>query len=112
LAVAAIPFIVKIAFPRNDLAEVAATIFVPMIAALVRSSMAWKQLYPACGRNPPWHRQLFAAAAILVLLVFEVTVSLATLAKGIPQEVWFVAVCQYLVYGALMYCALRPGRQY
>jgi hypothetical protein len=106
--VATLPFVVKLAFHKNDMAELFAAILMPMIASLVRSAVAWGQLARACQGRIPWQRQVAVAIAIVCLLFVEIGVAIGTFAADFPAEGWLWIVGLYIVYLGLMYFSLQP----
>src|SRR5690349_2606722 len=90
IIVGLIPVLVRITMPRNDGAIVLSTIFLPIIAAVLRAALASWQLQRACGGAMPILRQAALACAILCLLLFEILVSSLIFAAA-PPSVWIVA---------------------
>jgi hypothetical protein len=108
LFVAAIPLLLKWAGPRDDIGQILAVILLPPIAALARSAMIGRQLAAACRGQRPSHRQVLAAAAIVVLLMFEVGMGIASFdgKVGAGGATFIGAI--YLVYVLLIHFTLRP----
>jgi hypothetical protein len=107
LFVVAVPAFVKAVFPGKDVAEVVAMLFVPIAAALVRASAGWHQIVRVCHGRTPWWRQLALAAAIVLLLLFEVAAGMLTTAKDEPASVWLFPAVLYVAYIALISLALQ-----
>ena len=108
LLVAAAAGFLSVAFPQNDMVEIAAVVLLPMVAALVRASIGVRQLAAICGEAPSIARQLLFSAAIATLLMFEMY-SGVLLRVAVPWTFWWPAAALYLVYLALVLCAVRPG---
>ena len=109
LAVAACPWAVKTLLPQNDIAEVFVAVFIPMAAALLRSVTGALQIRRNCGGELPVGRQLALAIAILLLLIFEMGVSLLTLAGGDPAS-WAYVFCFFACYLFAAALAFIPRR--
>jgi len=75
---AAIPLLIKLAFPRIVAAHILTVLLLPFGAAGAQSELIEKQLMQACRGRRPWHRQIFAAGAIILLLIFELGVCMGT----------------------------------
>lgn len=111
LGVAVIPALVKLLFPRNDLAEVGTFLLVPMGAALVRSVVGAKQIRRVCDGALPLMRQLLLAQAIVMLLLFEGMVCALVFAADEPALAWIYAVIPYLAYLATISFVFVPSRK-
>lgn len=85
--------------------------FIPITAALLRSSAAWKQAVAAEGKNPPSIlRQLALSGGIVCLLLFELSFLIAmNIRGGPPPWLWFLSAGAYLLYFLQVAYALRPG---
>lgn len=106
--VALLPLIVKHAFPRGHIAEVVVLI-VPLLAALVRTHFGWARLIRLFESNVPWTRQVALAMAIVLLLVFEVGTTIATLVgNDFPKELWCYPIVSYVAYFVTICWTMRP----
>lgn len=105
LVVAVIPFVLEAC--GWQLIAVFASFVVPLFAAFARCEVGLKQIKTRVRNPPPIGRQVLLAAAIVVLLVFEVAVSFSLLHGKAPIELWRFAVCLYVVYLAMIWTALR-----
>jgi hypothetical protein len=109
LVVLAAPFVAATVFPQNDAVEISAVILVPIVAALLRASSGWRQLVNVSRGHPSAIRQVLLAAAIAVLLLFEIG-SGASHRANAPWSWWSVIGALYAAYLVLILAALRPGR--
>jgi hypothetical protein len=98
LAVAACPWAVRILLPQNDVAEVSVVLFVPIVAALLRTITGAQQIHSDCGGALPAARQVALAIAIVLLLFFEIGVGLLTVARDEPAAAWKFVFCFYACY--------------
>ncbi|QEH35325.1 hypothetical protein OJF2_38760 [Aquisphaera giovannonii] len=87
-------------------AQVVAAILIPIVAALVRTQHAHRQLERR-GIRATVLRQILLAFAIAALMLFEGVLAALLFAPGIPPSGWLVAGAMYLVYLALILAALR-----
>ena len=110
LAVAACPWAIKILFPQNDIAEMSAMILIPMAAALLRTATGALQIRRNCEGALPAVRQLALAAAIVLLLVFEIGVSMLTFSDDEPAFVWTIVFCFFGCYLVAAGLAFIPRR--
>ena len=85
MAVALGPIVASRTFPRGHIAEVVAVFIVPMPAALVRTHFGWKRLTRLFTGSVPWSRQIALAFAIMLLLFFEIGISLAACVADFPR---------------------------
>jgi hypothetical protein len=85
-------------------------VFSPPIAAFIRTQIGWHQIARRCGGRAPWLRQVAMAAAIVLLLLFEIAVSVLTFDKMLPAKAWCVPVGFYAGYLVMVSLALRPYR--
>ncbi len=106
--VASGPVFVKAMFPKGHIAEVIAAVLVPILAALIRASVGWRQIARVCHDRAPWLRQMALAAAIVLLLLFEVAVSVLTFAGDAPASAWWLPAVLYAAYIFMITRALRP----
>jgi hypothetical protein len=84
--------------------------FSPPIAALIRTQVGWYQIAKRCGGQAPVLRQVAMAVAIILLLAFEVSVSVLTFDQVLPMKVWLIPAGFYAWYLVMISIALR--RQY
>lgn len=111
LGVAVFPALVKLLFPRSDLAEVGTFLLVPVGAALVRSVVGANQIRRVCDGALPIMRQLLLAQAIVMLLLFEGMVCALVFAADEPASAWGYAVIPYLAYLATIAFVFVPCRK-
>jgi hypothetical protein len=109
--VAAFPGAIEQLFPGNNVAEVAAAVVAPIIAALVRSSLGMRQLERILDGVPSVARQITFAAAIALLMLFEGYVAMLTFADDEPWWAWLTPAGLYACYLAAIILALRPRGQ-
>jgi hypothetical protein len=107
--VAVVSLIVSAAFPRNDLAEIAVIILLPIFAALVRAAKARGQLIAISDCRPTLARQAGFGIAIAALLVFEFLFGILLRAQP-PWQAWWPVLILYAVYLTLILVSLRPNR--
>jgi hypothetical protein len=69
-----------------------------------------QQIAKRCGGQAPWLRQIAMAAAIVLLLLFEIAVMALTFSKNLPAEAWCFPVGFYAAYLVMVSLALRPCR--
>jgi hypothetical protein len=108
VVVAFAPLLVRWAFRPGHLVEVAVAILLPIVLALVRIHVGSKQLIDSCGDEVGWGRHLALAAAIVLLLLFEMCVMILHFADDEPLSAWFVPIALFAIYLATIYMALRP----
>jgi hypothetical protein len=108
LIVVSVPLLVRWTCPPGHIAEVGAVVLLPMFAALIRSQFAWEQFGMSCATGVTWDRQVLFAAAIILLLFFEITCGAAAMAREALQEIAVLAAIPYLLYLAPITIALRP----
>lgn len=108
LVLALTPFPVKAAFPRSDLAQFGTALLLPIAAALICTPIAWKQLLWISNGSAPWLRQLAVAAAVIVLMLFEMMTAALIFANDEPLSIWVWPLGFYLAYLLLIVLALRP----
>jgi hypothetical protein len=111
LITAAAPSVVLLFLPRNDAAEIAAVVFLPIAVALLRASVGMRQLEAINGGFAPVSRQLALAVAISVLMLFEGLVGICRFADDEPNSVLLVAAAIYAIYLAAILVALTPSGQ-
>jgi peptidoglycan/LPS O-acetylase OafA/YrhL len=97
-----------VVFPRNDTADTAAVVLLPMMAALIRASIGLRQLSAICRKRPSILRQVLFAAAIATLLMFEMY-SGFLVRGGVPWPFWWPAAALYVIYLAFIVCSVRPS---
>lgn len=83
-----------------------AIFLVPMIAALLRCGIGSYQLRTVVGFVSV-RRQLALAAAIIVLLLFEIAVNVIRAAPDIPGEGWAFAAGLYAAYLVIIWATFR-----
>jgi hypothetical protein len=108
LIVAAIPSAIKLFFPKNDIARIVAALLIPMAAALLRSIVGAQQIRERCAGTLPRSRQIAPATAIVLLMLFEMCVSIMTFAVGVPASVWLIPLSFYVAYLAAIFVAFIP----
>ena len=108
LAAGCAPLLVKLLLPRRHIAEVVATLIIPMFAALVRSTIGYRQITHVCGGRAPLGRQLALAAAIVLLLGFEFLAGALTFEKNAAGAIWPWLAGVYFAYLVAIRLALRP----
>ena len=105
LAVAVIPFALDAL--GGELLAGLACFLVPLVAAFARCEVGLKQIITRVGDPPPISRQVLLAAGIVVLLVFEVAISVSLKRGNAPIELWRLVAGLYAVYLALIWAALH-----
>jgi hypothetical protein len=110
LLVAFTPSLIRALFPRGHLAEVVAAIFLPILLALFRSHVGSKQLRQFNKSDPIRGRQLALAAAITLLLLFEIGVMILHFANDEPGTAWIVTAALFVSYLFMIWIAVRPRR--
>ena len=111
LVVALGPILVKVVLPKGHIAEVVATVLIPILAALLRADLGWHQIARICNGHAPWMRQMAMAGAIVQLLLFEAAVGVLTIAGDAPAAAWLFPIAFYAFYLVMIRLALRSGRQ-
>jgi hypothetical protein len=106
-AIAALPGLVEVIFPRSDVAEVAVAVVAPIIAALLRSTVGWGQLQRLCGEPVPRHRQIALAVAIVLLMSLEGLTAMLSFADDEPRTAWTAPAVLYIAYLVAIAYALR-----
>lgn len=104
------PVVIKTIWPQPPPVACIVLVFSPPIAAFVRSQIGWHQIAKRCGGQAPWLRQVWMAGAIVVLLAFEIMVSVLTFNPALPASAWGFAVGLYAGYLVMVSLALRPAR--
>jgi hypothetical protein len=107
LVIALLPPAVDWLFPKDTIAQIGVSVFVPIIAALVRSVIGARQIRSRCQGELPVLRQIAMAGAILLLLFFEASVAALTFAEP-PLALWLLPAGFYLAYLAALALALLP----
>jgi len=105
--VAASPTLLRAILPHRDLAELAAAILVPIIAALLRAEQGARQ-FESRGIPATLGRQFLLGCAIAALLLFESVSGVLHCARDEPPSAWLVVGAIYLAYLFLIVPALRP----
>jgi len=108
-SVALAPIPVKLAFPKIDVAELAAVLALPMIAALLRAVRGAGQIREVCGGTSPPMRQMALGVAIVLLMLFESLVAILVLVANAPKYLWAFAALFYACYFATSWLALRSN---
>ncbi len=98
---AILPLLVQIFARGNDLAVISVVVLVPIIAALVRSSIGYRQFRRLGISTPPLWRQFFLGCAIALLMLCEGTVAIFNFANHEPVEAW---VFPAVIYGTYLIC--------
>ena len=110
VAVALFPWFVDTFFPNNVMLQVAATVFVPIIAALIRANIGAMQIREACNGQLPILRQLLLVLAIVIMFLFEITVAALTFAPNEPLGAWLIPLALYMTYLIVLAFAFRRRR--
>jgi hypothetical protein len=108
LVVAAAPLIVKAIFPNPPVAAGVFLVLSPPVAAMIRAHIGWQQIALRCGGRAPWMRQIAMALAIMLLCVFEGSVTILTFDNGAPADAWLVPIGTFAGYLVMINFALRP----
>ena len=103
------PGFLHLVLPDRDLADLAAFLGIPILAALIRSQHGYRQIERRFGRAS-LGRQFVFGCAIVVLLVFEMYSGAVHSARDAPASAWLVAGAFYLAYLGLIVPALKPRR--
>lgn len=112
LLTALAPVAIKAIWPQPPVAAGFFLVLSPPVAAFVRSQIGWHQIAKRCRGRAPWLRQVAMAAAIVLLLAFEVTVSVLTFDDVHPASAWCIPVGIYAGYLIMVSLALRPLPEY
>lgn len=104
------PAAIKSIWPQPPGPAVVFLIFAPPVAAFIRTHIGWHQIAKRCGGHAPWLRQVAMAAAIVLLLGFEIVVSILTFDNAHPASDWLIPVGFYAGYLVMVSFALRPSR--
>jgi hypothetical protein len=107
LITASAPVFIKLIWEEPPVAAGLLLVFSPPIAAFIRTQIGWQQITKRCAGRAPWLRQIAMAAAIVLLLLFEIAVSVLTFGKNIPAEIWWFPVGFYAGYLVMVSLALR-----
>jgi hypothetical protein len=110
LVAAGIPLFVRATLPQNQAAHIIVVLFVPILTALVRTSVGWNQIARICNGRAPWHRQTALAAAIVLLLLFEACSAALIFTDNAPVEALLVPLALYCLYLLIISIALKAGR--
>lgn len=102
------PLIVRVVFPEAKLLPPLMVLFLPPCVAGARAKIGARQLIQEHGDSPPLLRQIALAAAIVLLLIFDVFVVFLAFNKGERPVAWLVPVGCYVAYLMLVLWALRP----
>jgi hypothetical protein len=105
------PAVIRSLWPQPPWPASLFLVFAPPTAALIRTQIGWEQIAKRCGGRAPWLRQIAMAAAIVLLLAFEIVVSVLTFAKDLPASAWWFPVAFYAGYLVMVSFALRPSRE-
>ena len=108
VAVASVPIGLRTLFPPPNPIVPFAVVFVPIFAAMIRASIGVRQIARVCGGTAPVSRQLGLAAAIVMLLLFELSVGVLATTDGEPAEFWWFPVTMLSLYLITISFALRP----
>lgn len=111
LLAAAIPSVVILLAPKNDVAQVLAAIFLPIALALFRCNLGMRQLQELCGDAVPAFRQLALGTAIVALMLFEGWMSICQFADDEPPGTLAVATLIYVAYLVAIATALAWPRR-
>lgn len=110
IAVGMAPAITPAVFPKGHIAEVAAAVLVPVVAALVRASVGYQQITLVCAGSTPRTRQAAMAIAITLLLLFEATSGVLTCVDDEPLSAWLFPIGLYFAYLITIVLTLWPAR--
>jgi hypothetical protein len=105
-AIAVMPSLAKWFAPQNTLAELSVVVLAPVVAALVRAIIGYREL----GAAPPMWRQFLLGLAIALLLLFEGATGLLSFADDAPAQVWLAPALIYACYIACIALAFAPHR--
>ena len=108
VAVALVPIALRTLFPPPNPIVPFAAVFLPIFAAMIRASIGVRQIARVCGGAAPVSRQLGLAAAIVMLLLFELSVGVLATTDGEPAEFWWFPVTMLSLYLITISFALRP----
>lgn len=108
VAVASVPVLVRAVFRDPGIVAFAA-VFVPVFAAMLRANIGRRQIVRVGGEPPPISRQLGFSAAIVLLLLFELSVGALTCAENEPTAAWCIPATIFLLYLITIALALRPA---
>ena len=110
VAVALVPIVLRTIFPPPNPIVPFAVVFMPIFVAMVRASIGVRQIARVCGGAAPVPRQLGLAAAIVMLLLFELAVGVMATTDVEPAEAWWFPVTMLSLYLITISFALRPAR--
>jgi cytochrome c biogenesis factor len=108
LVVATIPWVVAWAFPRNDIAEVGTVVLLPMVAALIRSVLGYRQIYEKFQDGLTAKRQVVLAVAIILLMLFEGCAATLAFDKKLPRAAWGCSLALFGCYLVAIGIAFNP----
>jgi hypothetical protein len=109
LAVATIPWIAARIFPRNDIAEISSVVLVPIVAALIRAVLGYRQIYGKFQDELSAKRQVVLAVAIIILMLFEGCAASLAFAKGAPRTAWIYPLALFACYLVAIGIAFSRG---
>lgn len=109
VAVASVPVLLRTFLPRGHLLLPFAAVCVPIVAAMVRASIGRQQIVRTCGEPPPVGRQIGLAVAIVLLLLFELSVGVLTCEQNEPAADWCFPAVMFSLYLITIVSALRPA---
>jgi hypothetical protein len=107
VAVASVPLLVR-AVCRDPGIVAFTVVFVPICAAMLRANIGRWQIVRVCGEPPPISRQLGLSAAIVLLLLFELSMGILACSIGEPHAVWCVPATIFAFYLIVITFTLRP----
>lgn len=110
LIVATVPSLLAWRRGRREALGFLAISLVPVVAALIRCGIGSCQLRAVVGLVSV-RRQLSLAAAIVVVLLFEIAVGVIRAAAVIPRAAWAVAAGLYAAYLIIIWATLRAPQQ-
>jgi hypothetical protein len=112
LVAAGIPLLVRATAPNNQAAQIIVVLFLPILTALVRTSVGWNQIVRICNGRAPWHRQTALAVAIVILLLFEACSAALIFTDNAPIAALLVPLLLYCSYLLMIWLALwRPRHE-
>ncbi len=108
LLVATIPITARLLLPKDNLAGPIAIGVVPLAAALIRCMIGERQIRRVCNGELPLLRQAGMAAAIVCLMLFEISVSVFVFTDNEPMAAWCIPFAFYVLYLATISRTLAP----
>jgi polyferredoxin len=110
LGVCAFSLFVRFFLPQATLLVLLAVAVIPLLSALFRCAMGEREIRRNCQGELPFLRQIALAAAIVLLLIFEVAVSGMSFAKDVRPIEMLITAGIYVLYLAIITLAFLPRR--